>query len=155
MLILLKAEQFIQENGLENKEMDLEFKNGQTVLNMKVLFYQLRSLKSLGEWKNNKAEGKGKFLHVDGDTFEGEWSNDKANGWGVYLHKNGAKYEGYWKDDLQHGKGVETWTDGSKYDGYYKDGKKHGKGKYSWTDGSSYNGDWHENKICGTVFLYL
>ena len=25
----------------------------------------------IGEWKNNKAEGKGKFYHVDGDIFDG------------------------------------------------------------------------------------
>lgn len=27
-----------------------------------------------GEWKNNKAHGKGKFYHVDGDIFEGKYS---------------------------------------------------------------------------------
>ena len=27
----------------------------------------------IGEWKENKAHGKGKFWHVDGDIFEGEW----------------------------------------------------------------------------------
>ena len=42
----------------------------------------------------NKAHGKGKFYHVDGDIFDGEWENDKANGYGVYIHVNGAKYEG-------------------------------------------------------------
>jgi hypothetical protein len=31
-----------------------------------------------GEWKNNKAHGKGKFFHVDGDIFEGEWQLDKG-----------------------------------------------------------------------------
>ena len=41
--------------------------------------------------------------------------NDKANGYGVYVHMNGARYEGMWKDDLQHGKGEESWTDGSVY----------------------------------------
>lgn len=81
-----------------------------------------------GEWKNNKAHGKGKFFHIDGDIFDGEWLEDKANGYGVYNHVNGAKYEGYWKDDLQHGYGKEVWADGSKYDGDYYFGKKQGKG---------------------------
>jgi hypothetical protein len=49
---------------------------------------------------NNKAHGKGKFWHVDGDVFDGQWKDDKANGYGVYTHVNGAKYEGHWKDDL-------------------------------------------------------
>jgi hypothetical protein len=42
---------------------------------------------------------------VDGDVFDGEWLDDKANGYGVYVHINGAKYEGHWKDDLQDGFG--------------------------------------------------
>jgi hypothetical protein len=28
------------------------------------------------------------------------WEDDKANGYGVYVHVNGAKYEGYWRNDL-------------------------------------------------------
>jgi len=48
----------------------------------------------IGEWKENKAHGKGKFWHIDGDVFEGEWKDDKANGMGTYIHVNGAKYEG-------------------------------------------------------------
>ena len=59
----------------------------------------------------------------------GQWKDDKANGYGTYIHVNGAKYEGEWKDDLQHGYGIETWTDGSRYEGYYKGGKKHGTGR--------------------------
>ena len=27
---------------------------------------------------------------------EGEWNDDKANGFGIYIHVNGAKYDGYW-----------------------------------------------------------
>jgi len=58
----------------------------------------------------------------------GQWADDKANGYGVYLHVNGAKYEGQWKNDLQDGYGIETWADGSRYEGYYEAGKKHGTG---------------------------
>jgi len=60
----------------------------------------------------------------------GQWADDKANGYGTYLHMNGAKYDGQWKDDLQEGYGVETWLDGSKYEGFYKQGKKHGQGRH-------------------------
>ena len=45
-----------------------------------------------GEWRNNQANGFGKFWHADGDIYEGEWKDDKANGKGVYLHVNGARY---------------------------------------------------------------
>ena len=46
-------------------------------------------------WKEDKANGKGKLIHGDGDIYEGDWIDDKANGYGVYLHSNGAVYEGY------------------------------------------------------------
>ena len=47
-----------------------------------------------GFWKDDKANGKGTFYHIDGDIFEGHWVDDKASGYGVYTHINGAKYEG-------------------------------------------------------------
>ena len=33
-------------------------------------------LYTIGEWLNNKANGKGKFYHVDGDIFDGTFSNN-------------------------------------------------------------------------------
>lgn len=36
---------------------------------------------------------------LDGDTFEGYWFNDKAHGKGIYIHKDGATYEGDWDKD--------------------------------------------------------
>jgi len=121
----------MMENGEEMFEMATAYKLGPMVLNMKVriLFLYLFENQILGEWRNNKAHGKGKFWHVDGDIFEGQWADDKANGYGTYTHTNGAKYEGQWKDDLQNGYGIETWLDGSKYEGLYKQGKKHGEGR--------------------------
>ena len=35
---------------------------------------------------DDKANGKGKMTHADGDIYEGEWKNDI----------DGAKYEGEW-----------------------------------------------------------
>jgi len=121
---------FTKENGTEETEMDLVLKFGLMEQDTKVKLENLKFEITInqGEWKNNKAHGKGKFWHVDGDIFEGQWADDKANGYGVYLHVNGAKYEGQWKNDLQDGYGIETWADGSRYEGYYKEGKKHGEG---------------------------
>jgi len=81
----------------------------------------------------------------------GNWKNDKANGYGLYIHKNGTRYEGEWLDDLQHGKGIETWPEGSKYVGEYFQGQKHGDGNYFWTDGSNYKGNWENNMLQGYV----
>ena len=38
--------------------------------------------------------GKGRLVHADGDIYDGEWKADKANGRGTYIHVNGACYEG-------------------------------------------------------------
>lgn len=46
----------------------------------------------IGDWKLNKAHGKGRFTHTEGDVYEGEWAYDKANGFGTYHHVNGAIY---------------------------------------------------------------
>ena len=37
-----------------------------------------------GEWRDNRANGKGQFWHADGDVYEGNWRDDKANGYGLY-----------------------------------------------------------------------
>lgn len=37
-----------------------------------------------GEWRYNKACGRGQFYHIEGDVYDGEWMNDKANGFGNY-----------------------------------------------------------------------
>lgn len=50
--------------------------------------------------------------------YEGEWLDDKAHGKGVYLHKDGSSYTGEWFEDMQHGYGIEKWADGSSYEGY-------------------------------------
>jgi hypothetical protein len=55
---------------------------------------------------------------VQGDKINlilGEWINDKANGYGEYIHMNGSRYNGEWQDDKQHGFGSEFWVDGSEY----------------------------------------
>lgn len=40
------------------------------------------------------ANGEGRLIHSKGDVYEGEWVNDKAHGKGVYMHQDGATYQG-------------------------------------------------------------
>ena len=40
---------------------------------------------------------------VDGSLYEGQWKNDKANGRGRLIYSDGDVYEGEWKDDKSHG----------------------------------------------------
>lgn len=74
----------------------------------------------VGEWVDNKVQGKGTFYHTNGDTFDGTFIADKANGHGTYTHSNGQSYEGEWKDDLQEGEGKEVLPDGGYYIGQFQ-----------------------------------
>ena len=49
-----------------------------------------------GYWKDNKANGRGRLIHPNGDAYEGEWKDDKAHGKGVYYNYDGSNYMGEW-----------------------------------------------------------
>lgn len=34
------------------------------------------------------------MIHSDGAVYEGEWTDEKSNGKGVYVHLDGASYTG-------------------------------------------------------------
>ena len=46
--------------------------------------------------------------------------DDKAEGLGKLLQVNGDLFIGHWSDDKKEGYGVEKWADGSVYKGYYQ-----------------------------------
>ena len=49
-----------------------------------------------GEWLKGTQirQGRGKVVWPDGSTYEGYWANNKANGKGRLIHNNGNYYEG-------------------------------------------------------------
>jgi hypothetical protein len=51
-----------------------------------------------GEWKDDKRNGQGKWVHPSGQVYEGEWKDDKQNGQGKWVWPNGQVYEGEWND---------------------------------------------------------
>lgn len=36
-----------------------------------------------GFFKDNKADGRGRLIHPEGDIYDGEWEADKVEGYGV------------------------------------------------------------------------
>ena len=86
---------------------------------MGILFYRLNySDSKYGEWG----------WYKDGDEkknykYVGEIKNGKPNGQGKWTLPNGNKYEGEWKDGEKHGRGSYTWSNGRKYIGEWKDGE--------------------------------
>ena len=101
-----------------------------------------------GQFRNDKACGKGRLIFKQGEEYEGDWADNKANGFGIYKSKE-VKYEGKWKDDRQDGIGTETWSDGTSYTGEFKSGQKTGEGKFKYGDGSHYAGSFYNNQLHG------
>ena len=50
------------------------------------------------------------------------WRKDKANGRGRMTHANGDVYEGEWKDGLPHGNGASYDLKGKRTEGKFKNG---------------------------------
>jgi hypothetical protein len=46
----------------------------------------------------------------------GQFKDDKQNGKGTYYFVNGNKYTGDWIDEKRVGQGVCTWTNGARYE---------------------------------------
>ena len=52
-----------------------------------------------------------------GGTYDGQYKDDKKEGKGKYVWSNGDWYEVEWKSGLRHGQGVYVWKDkNEKYD---------------------------------------
>ena len=57
-----------------------------------------------GETSWHKCKGKDQLSN--GSIYNGEWKKDKAHGKGTYTSQSGAKYIGRWKKGKPHGKGT-------------------------------------------------
>ena len=77
-----------------------------------------------GFFHNNKMEGRGRIININGFVYEGEFKNGKSHGYGKYIALDGTTYKGTWLKDRQSGTGNELYPDGSIYNGNYKNGKK-------------------------------
>jgi hypothetical protein len=63
-----------------------------------LLWYQIFSCVSLGQWKNNRMHGCGRFVSADGDRYEGGFARGKRHGEGRYVYVNGDTLIGRWKN---------------------------------------------------------
>jgi hypothetical protein len=71
-------------------------------------FYSTNKDEFIGEWHNNKKEGKGVYKWLKkGEIYEGEWKNDMRNGFGnLSVKQSDGSYKklfsGGWKNDKTH-----------------------------------------------------
>ena len=64
------------------------------------IYYVNDELKYDGDFVNDKAEGKGKYIFENGDYYIGQFSNNNKHGEGIAYSKDGTViYEGSFVDD--------------------------------------------------------
>ena len=54
----------------------------------------------VGQWKDGKRDGNGKFFYSTGNIYEGYWKNNKKEGFGILYFQDRTKYIGNFKDDI-------------------------------------------------------
>ena len=77
----------------------------------------------VGEYKDGKKHGKGRYTWSDGGIYIGNWKDGKEHGHGTYTSPVGTKYVGEWKEGKYDGQGTETLSNGWKYVGEWREGK--------------------------------
>jgi hypothetical protein len=107
-----------------------------------------------GFFYNNKMEGRGRMVNINGFVYEGEFKNGQSNGYGKYISLDGTTYKGTWLSDRQSGTGNEVYPDGSFYNGSFKNGKKNGFGKLVFKDKNIFEGHFVNNDINGEGAFY-
>lgn len=103
-----------------------------------------------GELNKGRAEGPGKLVMLDGDTFEGYYRNGLANGQGRFYYDEGDYYEGNFKDGRWSGQGTYWYEPKSellKQTGIWKEGKAHGEGTLYYRDGKKVSGIFSEGEL--------
>ena len=83
-------------------------KKGELQLDKEIIYYENKTRKMEGTFKEEKREGIWKAWYDNGSLWsEGEYKGGKRNGIGIAYHPNGKKYiEGKYLDDIRIGK----WT---------------------------------------------
>ena len=114
-----------------------------------------RTQQYLGEWNQNKWEGKGTLEKADGERYVGEWLAGKRHGMGTLWKRqpDGSLYKiysGQWKQGLKAGRGQLNY-EGSKdvYIGEWHAGQRAGVGICTYSNGDVYEGEWLHDKRHG------
>ncbi|XP_072309602.1 MORN repeat-containing protein 2 [Eucyclogobius newberryi] len=93
--------------------------------------------------------GAGKHISSGGVVYVGEWREDKMNGKGTLQLPSGARYEGEFKDGELHGEGKYTFPGGSYYTGHFNQNKMEGQGSFTDSSGRVWTGEFHGNAALG------
>ena len=85
----------------------------------KYYFHNKRNHVYIGEFKNNKPNGKGKMIveTTNQVVFDGLFVDNKKQGYGEYFADNGEFYKGQWENNTKQGVGEYFFNNGNKWRG--------------------------------------
>ena len=112
-----------------------------------VIYYK-NNTKYIGDIKNYKRDGKGKYISEE-ETYEGDWKEDHKEGEGLLQYKDGLEYKGHFEKDKFNGKGEMKWPDGTYYSGYFLDNMFHGEGFLKGSNNHIYHGNFSKGLYNG------
>ena len=146
----------IKSNEINELSLSFEVLNtskSQTIINKEknfcIKFFSNGSI-YIGEVKNDKLSGHGKFMNLKGDIILGFFKDNCFHGYNLIQgSQNNSQFEGQFERNKFNGYGIVQFSDGSSYFGEYKNNEKSGIGTYTWENGCQYQGEWKNGKPNG------
>ena len=149
--------------GKEINELSLSFEvinssKCQTIMNKNknfcIKFFPNGSV-YIGEIKQDKLWGHGKFLNIKNDIITGFFKDNYFHGYNlIEMRQNNSKFEGQFEKNKFNGYGIEQFSDGSTYFGQYKNNEKCGIGTYKWGSGYQFQGEWKNGRPNGLGIFF-
>ncbi|WP_286761882.1 MORN repeat-containing protein, partial [Pseudomonas sp. UBA2047] len=96
----------------------------------------------IGEFKDNRIEGRGRYESADGDVWIGQFKDGSLIGEGELLGSDGSHYKGTFADWRLSGQGSLQLADGSQYVGGFLNDAYNGKGRLILPNGKVESGVW-------------
>jgi len=120
-----------------------------------IIFMNLGENYYIGEFKNNKIEGRGIIFNNNNSIiYQGEFINSQKSGKGILYYNNGC-YKGEFKNNLKHGKGKEYDNNNNCiFEGNFINGKREGEGILK-NDNSYYIGTFKDGNFHGKGILKI
>jgi hypothetical protein len=84
-----------------------QYRNGEPIPEVKVT---LGDETYVGEWRNLRFHGKGRYRYSNSDLYDGEWKDGRRHGRGTYTFSTGEKYVGMFKNNEFEDSGEATFT---------------------------------------------
>ena len=116
--------------------------------------YKTEKMTFSGEYKNDLRHGNGKLASEDGSYYYvGDWVENKMEGKGILYSSKLGKYSGGFHKDSFEGKGKLEDLEKNVYEGMFHKGLKKGRGELIFSNGNVYDGEFKNDKFNGKGIL--